>query len=196
MSNKLPFEIVASASNQKMIGELVGGFLPTFSLPLDLWVVCIPQWIYLRVKRKRNYRNLLTTPVSRYFLVGKMPVIILSGLMASFALLGLFLSINFMDIIHPEIMKVVNQILSIGFRIEIILLATSINGFFRRNNDSYCSLHENIQRSPKYHCTIKYSSAITSNGGSFPWYRIKYKNSDDSYSKYCFDNKRAHRWAY
>jgi sodium transport system permease protein len=61
-----------------------------------------------------------------------MLVIILSGLMASFfALLGLFLSINLMDIIpDPEIMNVVNQILSIGFVLKLFLLLLPLTVFF------------------------------------------------------------------
>ena len=84
-------------------------------------------------KERGTIETLLTTPVSRWkFLIGKMLVIILSGLMASFfALLGLFLSINFMDIIpDPEIMNVVNQILSIGFVLKLFLLLLPLTVFF------------------------------------------------------------------
>ena len=100
-----------------MIGELVGGFLPYIFIAFGFMGCMYPAIdLFTGEKERGTIETLLTTPVSRWqFLVGKMLVIILSGLMASFfALLGLFLSINFMDIIpDPEIMKVVNQILSI-----------------------------------------------------------------------------------
>ncbi len=131
-----PFEIAYenSASNQKMIGELVGGFLPYIFIAFGFMGCMYPAIdLFTGEKERGTIETLLTTPVSRWqFLVGKMLVIILSGLMASFfALLGLFLSINFMDIIpDPEIMKVVNQILSIGFVLKLFFLLLPLTVFF------------------------------------------------------------------
>ena len=131
-----PFEIAYenSASNQKMIGELVGGFLPYIFIAFGFMGCMYPAIdLFTGEKERGTIETLLTTPVSRWqFLVGKMLVIILSGLMASFfALLGLFLSINFMDIIpEPEIMKVVNQILSIGFVLKLFFLLLPLTVFF------------------------------------------------------------------
>ena len=131
-----PFEIAYenSASNQKMIGELVGGFLPYIFIAFGFMGCMYPAIdLFTGEKERGTIETLLTTPVSRWqFLVGKMLVIILSGLMASFfALLGLFLSINFMDIIpDPEIMKVVNQILSIGFILKLFFLLLPLTVFF------------------------------------------------------------------
>ena len=131
-----PFEIAYenSASNQKMIGELVGGFLPYIFIAFGFMGCMYPAIdLFTGEKERGTIETLLTTPVSRWqFLVGKMLVIILSGLMASFfALLGLFLSINFMDIIpDPEIMKVVNQILSVGFVLKLFFLLLPLTVFF------------------------------------------------------------------
>ena len=131
-----PFEIVFenSASNQKMIGELVGGFLPYIFIAFGFMGCMYPAIdLFTGEKERGTIETLLTTPVSRWkFLIGKMLVIILSGLMASlFALLGLFLSINFMDIIpDPEIMNVVNQILSLGFVLKLFLLLLPLTVFF------------------------------------------------------------------
>lgn len=131
-----PFEIAFenSASNQKMIGELVGGFLPYIFIAFGFMGCMYPAIdLFTGEKERGTIETLLTTPVSRWkFLIGKMLVIILSGLMASFfALLGLFLSINFMDIIpDPEIMNVVNQILSIGFVLKLFLLLLPLTVFF------------------------------------------------------------------
>ena len=131
-----PFEILFenSASNQKMIGELVGGFLPYIFIAFGFMGCMYPAIdLFTGEKERGTIETLLTTPVSRWkFLIGKMLVIILSGLMASFfALLGLFLSINFMDIIpDPEIMKVVNQILSVGFVLKLFLLLLPLTVFF------------------------------------------------------------------
>ena len=131
-----PFEIAYenSASNQKMIGELVGGFLPYIFIAFGFMGCMYPAIdLFTGEKERGTIETLLTTPVSRWqFLVGKMLVIILSGLMASFfALLGLFLSINFMDIIpNPEIMKVANQILSIGFVLKLFFLLLPLTVFF------------------------------------------------------------------
>ncbi len=131
-----PFEIVFenSASSQKMIGELIGGFLPYIFIAFGFMGCMYPAIdLFTGEKERGTIETLLTTPVSRWkFLVGKMLVIILSGLMASFfALLGLFLSINLMDIIpDPEIMNVVNQILSIGFILKLFLLLLPLTVFF------------------------------------------------------------------
>ena len=131
-----PFEIAFenSASNQKMIGELVGGLLPYIFIAFGFMGCMYPAIdLFTGEKERGTIETLLTTPVSRWkFLIGKMLVIILSGLMASFfALLGLFLSINFMDIIpDPEIMNVVNQILSIGFVLKLFLLLLPLTVFF------------------------------------------------------------------
>ena len=117
-----------------MIGELVGGFLPYIFIAFGFMGCMYPAIdLFTGEKERGTIETLLTTPVSRWkFLIGKMLVIILSGLMASFfALLGLFLSINFMDIIpDPEIMNVVNQILSIGFVLKLFLLLLPLTVFF------------------------------------------------------------------
>ena len=131
-----PFEIAFenSASNQKMIGELVGGFLPYIFIAFGFMGCMYPAIdLFTGEKERGTIETLLTTPVSRWkFLIGKMLVIILSGLMASFfALLGLFFSINFMDIIpDPEIMNVINQILSLGFVLKLFLLLLPLTVFF------------------------------------------------------------------
>ena len=132
----IPFEIAFenSASNQKMIGELVGGFLPYIFIAFGFMGCMYPAIdLFTGEKERGTIETLLTTPVSRWkFLIGKMLVIILSGLMASFfALLGLFFSINFMDIIpDPEIMNVINQILSLGFVLKLFLLLLPLTVFF------------------------------------------------------------------
>lgn len=131
-----PFEIAFenSASNQKMIGELVGGFLPYIFIAFGFMGCMYPAIdLFTGEKERGTIETLLTTPVSRWkFLIGKMLVIILSGLLAScFALLGLFFSINLMDIIpDPEIMNVVNQILSVGFVLKLFLLLLPLTVFF------------------------------------------------------------------
>ena len=123
-----------TASNQKMIGELIGGFLPYIFIAFGFMGCMYPAIdLFTGEKERGTIETLLTTPVQRWkFLVGKMLVIILSGLMASFfALLGLFLSINFMDIIpDPEIMIAVNEILSIGFVLKLFLLLLPLTVFF------------------------------------------------------------------
>ncbi len=131
-----PFEIAFenSASNQKMIGELLGGFLPYIFIAFGFMGCMYPAIdLFTGEKERGTIETLLTTPVSRWkFLIGKMLVIILSGLLAScFALLGLFFSINLMDIIpDPEIMNVVNQILSVGFVLKLFLLLLPLTVFF------------------------------------------------------------------
>ena len=117
-----------------MIGELVGGFLPYIFIAFGFMGCMYPAIdLFTGEKERGTIETLLTTPVSRWkFLIGKMLVIILSGLMASFfALLGLFFSINFMDIIpDPEIMNVINQILSLGFVLKLFLLLLPLTVFF------------------------------------------------------------------
>jgi sodium transport system permease protein len=117
-----------------MIGELVGGFLPYIFIAFGFMGCMYPAIdLFTGEKERGTIETLLTTPIDRWkFLIGKMMVVICSGLMASFvALLGLFLSINFMAVIpDPEIMTVVQQILSIGFILKLFLLLLPLTIFF------------------------------------------------------------------
>ena len=84
-------------------------------------------------KERGTIETLLTTPISRLqILFGKMGVVVLSGLFASsFALIGLFLSIEMMDVIKNEqLLNVVHSIMTVKFILTLFLLLIPLTVFF------------------------------------------------------------------
>ena len=132
----LPFEIIYdnTASNQQMIGELAGGFLPYIFIAFGFMGCMYPAIdLFTGEKERGTIETLLSTPVHRWkILVGKMLVIILSGLMAAFsALLGLFFSIQFLDIIPDEnLIEVISTILTPVFIVNLFFLLLPLTIFF------------------------------------------------------------------
>ncbi len=117
-----------------MIGELAGGMLPYIFIIFGFLGCMYPAIdLFTGEKERGTIETLLTVPIARWkILCGKMLVVILSGLLASsFALLGLFISINFMDAIPDQaIMKVVREILTPGFVIKLFFLLFPLTVFF------------------------------------------------------------------
>jgi sodium transport system permease protein len=84
-------------------------------------------------KERGTLETLLTTPVSRLkILIGKMGVVVLSGLLASLsALLGLYLSIEVFQLVEdPELLKVIHSILSPSFILILFSLSLPLTIFF------------------------------------------------------------------
>ena len=84
-------------------------------------------------KERGTIETLLTTPVARWqILFGKMMVVVLSGLLASSAaLFGLFISIEFMDVVdNKEILKIVHEVLSPMFIVSMFSLLFPLTIFF------------------------------------------------------------------
>jgi len=131
-----PFEVIYenSASEQQMIGELAGGFLPYIFIAFGFMGCMYPAIdLFTGEKERGTIETLLSTPVHRWkILVGKMLVIILSGLMAAFsALLGLFLSIQYLDMVPDvKLIEVISTILTPTFIIKLFFLLLPLTVFF------------------------------------------------------------------
>lgn len=122
------------ASNKEMFGKLAGGILPYFFIAFGFMGCMYPAIdLFTGEKERGTLETLLTTPVKRWkILIGKMMVVVTSGLMAStFSLIGLFLSIESLDREKaPELIKIVNDILSPGFIGMLYLLLFPMIVFF------------------------------------------------------------------
>ncbi|NVK66426.1 MAG: ABC transporter permease [Flavobacteriales bacterium] len=122
------------ASSKEMIGKLAGGFLPYIFIAFGFIGCMYPAIdLFTGEKERGTIETLLTTPVARWqILFGKMGVVVLSGLLAAtFALLGLFLSIQVFDIVKdPQILNVVHGVLSPSFIIMLYALLFPLTVFF------------------------------------------------------------------
>ncbi len=122
------------ASSKEMIGAFVGGFLPYIFIAFGFIGCMYPAIdLFTGEKERGTIETLLTTPVARWqILFGKMGVVVLSGLLAAtFALLGLFLSIEVMNIVEdPELLKVIHGILSLKFVLMLFGLLFPLTVFF------------------------------------------------------------------
>jgi sodium transport system permease protein len=122
------------ASDVEMIGKLVGGFLPYIFIAFGFIGCMYPAIdLFTGEKERGTIETLLTTPVPRWkILFGKMGVVVLSGLLAaSFALIGLYLSIRVMNMdVDVRIMAIVNSILTFGFVLKLYALLIPLTVFF------------------------------------------------------------------
>ena len=131
-----PLEIAYSnvASDEEMIGKLAGGILPYIFIAFGFLGCMYPAIdLFTGEKERGTIETLLTTPVARWqLLFGKMGVVVLSGLMAaSFALLGLFLSIEVFDIVKdPKLLEVIHSVLNAKFVIMLYSLLFPLTVFF------------------------------------------------------------------
>jgi sodium transport system permease protein len=122
------------ASDKKMVGQIAGGFLPYIFIAFGFIGCMYPAIdLFTGEKERGTIETLLTTPVARWqILFGKMMVVVLSGLLASSAaLLGLFISIEFLDIVdNQEIMRIVHEVLSPLFIVSMFSLLFPLTIFF------------------------------------------------------------------
>ena len=84
-------------------------------------------------KERGTIETLLTTPIARWkILVGKMSVVVISGLLAaSLSLLGLYISIRGLNLIEdPALLGIINSILSFKFITVLFLLQVPLTIFF------------------------------------------------------------------
>ena len=122
------------ASSKEMIGKLAGGILPYIFIAFG-FLGCMYHAIDLFTgeKERGTIETLLTTPVARWqILFGKMGVVVLSGLLAaSAALLGLFISIEVLNIVeNEELLTVIHGILSFKFILLLFALLFPLTVFF------------------------------------------------------------------
>jgi sodium transport system permease protein len=122
------------ASDKEMIGKLIGGFLPYIFIAFGFMGCMYPAIdLFTGEKERGTIETLLTTPVPRWqILFGKMGVVVLSGILAAtFSLLGLFVSVEFLQSGgNTEILKIVSEILSISFIGMLYLLLFPLIVFF------------------------------------------------------------------
>ena len=122
------------ASNKEMLGKLAGGILPYIFIAFGFIGCMYPAIdLFTGEKERKTIETLLTIPVPRWkLLVGKMCVIVLSGLTAATcSLIGLYFSIQLIDSAkNQEIMQIVNGILSPGFIIMMYALLIPLTIFF------------------------------------------------------------------
>lgn len=131
-----PFKIdyINVASDKKMIGKLAGGILPYIFIAFGFIGCMYPAIdLFTGEKERGTLETLLTTPVSRWqILTGKMLVVILSGLLAATcSLLGLFISIEFLNIVeNQELLNIIHEVLSFSFIATMFSLLIPMTIFF------------------------------------------------------------------
>ena len=127
-------EYINIASTKEMIGKLAGGILPYIFIAFGFLGCMYPAIdLFTGEKERGTIETLLTTPVARWqILFGKMGVVVLSGILAaSFALLGLFMSIEVFKLVdNPELLNVISEVLSGKFILMLYLLLFPLTLFF------------------------------------------------------------------
>jgi len=122
------------ASKKEMIGRLAGGILPYVFIAFGFIGCMYPAIdLFTGEKERGTIETLLTTPVSRIqILIGKMAVVVLSGLLAATsALVGLFFAIKVMSFEgNAQIMDIVKSILTPGFVLMLFFLLFPLTVFF------------------------------------------------------------------
>lgn len=122
------------ASDKEMIGKLAGGMLPYIFIAFGFIGCMYPAIdLFTGEKERGTIETLLTTPVARWqILFGKMGVVVLSGITAATcALLGLFMSIEVLDVVeNEEILNIVHSILSPTFILMLYSLLIPLTIFF------------------------------------------------------------------
>jgi sodium transport system permease protein len=122
------------ASSKEMIGKLAGGFLPYLFIAFGFMGCMFPAIdLFTGEKERSTIETLLTTPVPRWkILFGKMGVVVLSGLLAAtFNLLGIYLSIEVLNLVKdPVVLQAIKDILSPTFIIMLYALLVPLIIFF------------------------------------------------------------------
>ncbi len=130
----LEVEYSNTASDKETIGKLAGGILPYLFIAFGFLGCMYPAIdLFTGEKERGTIETLLTTPVARWkILLGKMIVVVLSGLLAaSLALFGLFISIEVLDLIkEPVLLEIVYSILSVKFLGMLYMLLIPLTIFF------------------------------------------------------------------
>lgn len=128
------YNMMSTASTQETIGKLAGGFLPYVFIVFGFLGCMYPAIdLFTGEKERGTIETLLTAPLARWkILLGKMIVVILSGLLAaSLSLLGLYISIRGMNLIEdPALLGIINSILSVNFIVSLFILQIPMTIFF------------------------------------------------------------------
>lgn len=130
----LSINTINCASNKKMVGQLAGGFLPYIFIAFGFIGCMYPAIdLFTGEKERGTLETLLTVPVSRWkILIGKMLVVVCSGMLAATcALIGLFISIEFLDLAaNKELLDVIHSVLTPVFILSMFALLLPLVIFF------------------------------------------------------------------
>jgi len=130
----LSIQTINCASEKKMVGQIAGGFLPYIFIAFGFIGCMYPAIdLFTGEKERGTIETLLTVPVSRWkILMGKMLVVVCSGMVAATcALLGLFVSIEFLDLAdNKELLEVIHSILTPYFILSMFALLLPLVIFF------------------------------------------------------------------
>jgi sodium transport system permease protein len=122
------------ATDKETFGKIAGGFLPYLFIAFGFMGCMYPAIdLFTGEKERGTLETLLTTPVSRmHILIGKMLVVICSGLIAaSFTMIGLLLTFEVFQVIEdPRIIEIIHQILTVKFVIMFYLILIPLIIFF------------------------------------------------------------------
>ena len=130
----LSINTINCASDKKMMGQLAGGFLPYIFIAFGFIGCMYPAIdLFTGEKERGTLETLLTVPVSRWkILIGKMLVVVSSGMLAATcALIGLFISIEFLDLAaNKELLDVIHSVLTPAFILSMFALLLPLVIFF------------------------------------------------------------------
>lgn len=130
----LSINTINCASDKKMVGQIAGGFLPYIFIAFGFIGCMYPAIdLFTGEKERGTLETLLTVPVSRWkILIGKMLVVVSSGMLAATcALIGLFISIEFLDLAaNKELLDVIHSVLTPAFILSMFALLLPLVIFF------------------------------------------------------------------
>lgn len=130
----LSINTINCASDKKMVGQIAGGFLPYIFIAFGFIGCMYPAIdLFTGEKERGTLETLLTVPVSRWkILIGKMLVVVGSGMLAATcALIGLFISIEFLDLAaNKELLDVIHSVLTPAFILSMFALLLPLVIFF------------------------------------------------------------------
>ena len=130
----MTIQTINCASDKKMVGQLAGGILPYIFIAFGFIGCMYPAIdLFTGEKERGTLETLLTVPVGRWkILIGKMLVVVSSGMLAaSCSLLGLFISIEFLDLTqNKELLEVIHGILTPYFIGSMLALLLPLVIFF------------------------------------------------------------------
>ena len=130
----MTIQTINCASDKKMVGQLAGGILPYIFIAFGFIGCMYPAIdLFTGEKERGTLETLLTVPIGRWkILIGKMLVVVSSGMLAaSCSLLGLFISIEFLDLAqNKELLEVIHGILTPYFIGSMLALLLPLVIFF------------------------------------------------------------------
>lgn len=124
---------IDTAPEKQRIGKFVGGFLPYFFI-----IFCFMGSMYPAIdlgageKERGTIETILVSPATRKeILFGKIGVIMLTGIFSALiSILGILLTVNFIEFIPTEILDIVYGLLSPKNIIMILVLLLPLSLFF------------------------------------------------------------------